>query len=110
VPTGGLERLKHDLDESAGLPLGEVEAFARIFYRPRDLHSPADHAHMQRLRPSVDRLKISAEKRATRFAKLGAYVRTYAFPQPDHPGPIRDMEMLYSFGRLLLPHLHFRVH
>lgn len=102
-----LEQLQHELDEMQVYYRSEVEDFARIFYRPLELQSPADHAHMQRfLQPAVDRFKvIEEEQRDTFREKLSAYVRAYAFLSQIIPYSDRDLEMLYSFGRFLLPHL-----
>jgi type I restriction enzyme, R subunit len=98
-----LERLKHELDEAQVYHWSEVEAFARIFYRPLDMQNPADHAHMQRhLQPAIDRFKeLDEESRDTFREKLNAYVRTYAFLSQIIPWADQDMEMLYSFGRCL---------
>jgi len=86
----------------------EVEAFARVFYRQPDRQNPADHAHMQRhLQPAVDRFK-AFEDDALRTAfrdKLGGYVRMYSFLSQILPYADRDLELLYSYGRFLLPHL-----
>ena len=102
-----LEQLKHELDELQVYFASEVEAFARIFYLPLEKQNPADHAHMQRhLQPSVDRFRVlEVEKRDEFRDKLGAYVRSYGFLSQIIPYTDRDMEMLYSFGRFLLPHL-----
>jgi type I restriction enzyme R subunit len=102
-----LEQLKHDLDEMQVYYASEVEAFARIFYLPPERQNPADHAHMQRhLQPSVDRFKaLDAERRDDFRDRLSAYVRSYAFLSQIIPYADREMEMLYSFGRFLLPHL-----
>lgn len=102
-----LEQLKHELDEMQIYYTSEVEAFARIFYLPPERQNPADHAHMQRhLQPSVDRFKaLDPEVRDDFREKLSAYVRSYSFLSQIIPYADRDMEMLYSFGRFLLPHL-----
>jgi type I restriction enzyme R subunit len=63
---------------------------------------------MQRhLQPAVDRFKaIAAEDKREAFReKLSGYVRVYAFLSQIVPYADRDLEMLYSFGRFLLPHL-----
>lgn len=98
-----LGRLKHELDELQVYHWSEVEAFARIFYRPRDLQNAADHAHMQRhLQPAVDRFKVLDEETRDTFRdKLNAYVRMYAFLSQIIPWADPDLEMLYSFGRFL---------
>lgn len=103
-----LEQIKHDLDGMQVYHWNEVEAFARIFYRSPNKQNPADHAHLQRhLQPAVDRFKaISDEEQRAAFRdKLSGYVNVYAFLSQIMPYADPDLEMLYSFGRLLLPHL-----
>jgi len=103
-----LPSIKHDLDQLQIYHWSEVEAFARIFYRQPDRQNPADHAHMQRhLQPAVDRFKATDddEIRTAFRDKLGGYVRMYAFLSQILPYADHDLEMLYSYGRFLLPHL-----
>jgi type I restriction enzyme, R subunit len=103
-----LETLKHELDHAQVYHWSEVEAFARVFYKPTSRQGPADHAHMQRhLQPAVDRFKAiaDAEKREEIREKLSGYVKVYAFLSQIIPYADRDLEMLYSYGRFLLPHL-----
>jgi len=103
-----LEGLKHELDQAQVYHWSEVEAFARVFYKPTDRQVSADHAHMQRhLQPAVDRFKVIKEddKRTAFRDKLSGYVKVYAFLSQIVPYADRDLEMLYSFGRFLLPHL-----
>lgn len=103
-----LETLKHELDQAQVYYWSEVEAFAQVFYKPTVRQGPADHAHMQRhLQPAVDRFKAIAEqdKRREFRDKLSAYVKLYAFLSQIIPYADPDLEMLYSYGRFLLPHL-----
>jgi type I restriction enzyme R subunit len=103
-----LEQLKHELDAFQIYYWNEVEAFARIFYRAPGKQNPADHAHMQRhLQPSVDRFKaMNDDERRSKFRdKLSSYVKVYSFLSQIMPYVDPDLELLYSFGRLLLPHL-----
>lgn len=103
-----LEQLKHDLDEAQVYHWSEVEAFSRVFYRPPDQQTAQDHAHMQRhLQPAVDRFNANPEEdqREEFRDKLGGYVRVYAFLSQIMPFYDPALEMLYSYGRLLLPHL-----
>jgi type I restriction enzyme, R subunit len=103
-----LETLKHELDQMQVYHWSEVEAFAQIFYKPPERQSPADHAHMQRhLQPAVDRFKaIADEEQRTEFReKLSGYVKVYAFLSQIIPYADPELEMLYSYGRFLLPHL-----
>ena len=103
-----LPAIKHELDQMQVYHWSEVEAFARIFYRQPNRQNPADHAHMQRhLQPAVDRFKaIDDDTARTAFRdKLGGYVRMYSFLSQILPYADRDLELLYSYGRFLLPHL-----
>jgi len=103
-----LESLKHELDQAQVYHWSEVEAFARIFYKPEEQQSAADHAHMQRhLQPAVDRFKAieSEDERGEFREKLGGYVRIYSFLSQIIPYADSDLEMLYSYGKFLLPHL-----
>lgn len=103
-----LETLKHELDQAQVYHWSEVEAFAQIFYKPEEQQSAADHARMQRhLQPAVDRyrgIEDDAKRREFRD-KLSGYVRVYAFLSQIIPYADPDLEMLYSYGRFLLPHL-----
>ena len=103
-----LEALKHALDLTRIYHWSEVEAFTRIFYKPSERQSAADHAHMQRhLQPAVDRFAgIEEDDEREKFReKLSGYVRTYAYLSQILPYTDHEQEMLYSFGRFLLPHL-----
>ena len=103
-----LPSMKHGLDQAQVYHWSEVEAFARIFYRQPDRQNPADHAHMQHyLQPAVDRFKAMQDDaaRAAFRDKLGAYVRMYSFLSQILPYGDQELEMLYSYGRFLLPHL-----
>jgi type I restriction enzyme, R subunit len=103
-----LETLKHELDQCQVYHWSEVEAFAQIFYKPEEQQKPADHARMQRhLQPAVDRYKdIKEEDKRREFRdKFSGYVKIYAFLSQIIPYADPDMEMLYSYGRFLLPHL-----
>jgi type I restriction enzyme R subunit len=105
-----LDALKHELDQAQVYHWSEVEAFAQVFYKPMERQGAADHAHMQRhLQPAVDRFKAIADeaKREEFREKLSGYVKVYAFLSQIIPYADRDLEMLYSYGRFLLPHLPF---
>jgi type I restriction enzyme R subunit len=103
-----LEMLKHELDQAQVYHWSEVEAFAHVFYKPPERQTPADHAHMQRhLQPAVDRFKGMSDtgKRQAFWDKLNGYVKMYAFLSQIIPYGDPELEMLYSYGRFLLPHL-----
>jgi type I restriction enzyme R subunit len=103
-----LEQLKHELDQAQVYHWSEVEAFARIFYRSPERQNAGDHAHMQQhLQPAVDRFRaITEEEKSSGFRdKLSGYVQVYAFLSQIVPYVDPQLEMLYSYGRFLLPHL-----
>ncbi|NOU01611.1 MAG: type I restriction endonuclease subunit R [Gallionella sp.] len=103
-----LTGIKHELDQAQVYHWSEVEAYAKIFYRAPDRQNSADHAHMQRhLQPAVDRFKAldDDQVRSDFRDKLGGYVRMYSFLSQILPYGDPDLEMLYSYGRFLLPHL-----
>lgn len=103
-----LETLKHELDAAQVYYWSEVEAFARIFYRLPANQTSADHAHMQRhLQPAADRFRVMEddEKLGAFRDKLKGYVAIYGFLSQVIPYTDPTLEMLYSYGRFLLPHL-----
>ena len=103
-----LETLKHELDQAQVYHWSEVEAFAQVFYKPTERQGPVDLAHMQRhLQPAVDRFKgITDEGKRMEFReKLAGYVQVYSFLSQIIPYADPDLEMFYSYGRFLLPHL-----
>ncbi len=103
-----LEKIKHELDAAQVYFWSEVEAFARVFYKPVARQSAHDHAGMQlHLQPAVDRFKAIGDdvKRSDFREKLNGYVNIYSFMSQIIPYGDSALEMLYSFGRFLLPHL-----
>ncbi|MBX3347559.1 MAG: type I restriction endonuclease subunit R [Nitrospira sp.] len=103
-----LEALKHELDAAQMYFWSEVEAFAKVFYKPVARQTAQDHAGMQlRLQPAVDRFKVLQDetKRREFYEKLKGYVNLYSFMSQIMPWCDPALEMLYSYGRFLLPHL-----
>lgn len=103
-----LETIKHELDAALIYHDSEVEAFARVFYKPVAKQTAKDHAGMQlHLQPAVDRYKAmdDEEKRSEFRGKLQGYVNLYSFLSQIMPYVDPTLEMLYSYGRFLLPHL-----
>jgi type I restriction enzyme R subunit len=103
-----LEKLKHELDAAQVYFWSEVEAFARVFYKPVSRETAQDHAGMQlHLQPAVDRFKAMGDdvKRSDFLEKLNGYVHIYSFLSQIIPYGDPALEMLYSYGRFLLPHL-----
>ena len=85
----------------------EVEAFAQIFYLPQYRQNPSDHTRIHaHIQPAVDRYKaLDQDKKDAFYEKLTAYIRFYAFVSQIIPYSDQELEMLYSFGRFLLPQL-----
>ena len=104
---GHLEALKHELDSFQVYYWSEVEAFAQIFYLPLYKQNPSDHARMQKyIQPAVDRYRgLDDEQKEGFYEKITAYVRFYSFISQIIPYSDKELEMLYSFGRFLIPHL-----
>ena len=103
-----LEKIKVELDDAQVYHWSEVEAFARVFYLPPERQKPSDHARMEKwIQPAVDRFRgiEEEEDRGSFRDKLGAFVRLYAFMSQIMPYTDQNLEMLYSYGRLLLPRL-----
>lgn len=104
---GHLETLKYELDAMQVYYWSEVEAFARIFYLPQYKQTPSDHARLEKqIQPAKDRFKVLDQEHRTLFyEKLTAYVNFYAFISQIIPYSDQDLEILYSFGRYLVPHI-----
>ena len=103
-----LDKLKHELDEMQVYHHSEVEAFAKVFYRPLAQQQPAgDHAELEAaLQPACDRFDNRDDEQQAAFRdRLAAFVRLYAFLSQILPYADSDLERLYSFGRALLPRL-----
>ncbi|MDD4061465.1 MAG: type I restriction endonuclease [Kiritimatiellae bacterium] len=103
-----LEQLKHELDQTQVYHQSEVEAYARIFYKPLEKQTAQDHALMEGLlQPAVDRYNAieEDEPRDAFREKLGGYVRIYAFMSQIIPYADDALEMLYSYARFLFPRL-----
>jgi hypothetical protein len=104
-----LEILKHELDQAQIYHWSEVEAFAKIFYKPVNQQAASDHAEMEKcLQPASDRFKAieDAEDQKSFRDKLGGFVRLYAFLGQIIPYGDPDLEMLFTFGKLLVRKLH----
>jgi type I restriction enzyme R subunit len=104
-----LEELKHELNQMQVYNWTEVKDFARVFYKPLGEQKCGDHAALQKaLQNAVERYKqLEHDEDRDKFRdKLKAYVRLYAFVTQLISYTDQEQEMLYSFGRFLLPHIH----
>jgi type I restriction enzyme R subunit len=102
-----LELLKHEMDAMQVYHWSEVEAFAHIFYIAPEKQIPSDHARMEKeVQPAVDRFKELKQPDKVKFyEKLTAYVKFYSFVSQIIPYSDAELEMLYSFGRHLIPRI-----
>jgi type I restriction enzyme, R subunit len=93
-----LEILKHELDQA------QVYHWSRLSNKP-----PSDHAEMEKcLQPASDRFKAieDPEEQKSFKDKLGSFVRLHTFLGQIIPYGDRDLEMLLTFGKLLVRKLH----
>ncbi|MCF6148428.1 MAG: type I restriction endonuclease subunit R [Candidatus Kuenenia sp.] len=84
----------------------EVDAFARVFYKPGH-SSVKDQGRLYAfIDPAVDRFNALQEEPQDEFKKsLTAFVRLYSFLSQIMPFQDVELEKLYSYGRFLLTKL-----
>jgi type I restriction enzyme R subunit len=82
----------------------EVEEFARVFYRPKQKQTTADHATINAcIDPAVKRYEDLEEEIREEFRKtLVAFRNLYSFMAQIIPFQDSDLEKLYSYIRFLL--------
>lgn len=102
-----LELLKHELNALQVYLWSEVVGFCHVFYLPQYKQNPSDHARMEKMiAPTVDRFKaLDEEKKEAFYEKITAYTSFYSFISQIIPYSDQELEMLYSYGRYLIPHL-----
>ena len=102
-----LEMLKHELNETQVYLWSEVVSFCKVFYLPPEKQTAGDHAKMEKfVQPAVDRFyALDEETRESFHGKLTAYVSLYAFLSQIMAYPDEELELLYGYGRFLLPHI-----
>jgi len=105
-----LYELQAKLDAQQVYYKGEVEEFSRVFYKPRERQTPADHAKMNAcLDPAVSRfIQLEEDKQEEFRGWLTAYRNLYAFLSQVIPFQDSDLEKLYSYIRFLLTKLPMR--
>lgn len=103
-----LEALKHELNSFQVYLWSEIMDFCRIFYLPEYKQSPSDHARMEKVvAPAVDRFKgLEDDKKEAFYEKITAYTKFYSFISQIISYSDQELEMLYSYARYLIPHLH----
>ncbi|MBI1944854.1 MAG: type I restriction endonuclease subunit R [Deltaproteobacteria bacterium] len=98
-----LDELAHDLDQGAVWTTELLEGFAKVFYKPKAKLNDTEHAEVLAfLDPAVAAFtELDEDARDAWKGKLGAFVRLYAFVSQTMTYADRDLEIRYSFGRLL---------
>ena len=102
-----LYEIQARLDEYQVYYQAEVKEFARVFYKPKQRQTQADHAKMNAcIDPAVGRFKQLDGERQEEFRKaLAAYRNLYAFLSQIIPFQDSDLEKLYAYVRFLLSKL-----
>ncbi len=102
-----LYELQAKLDGHQVYYKAEVEEFCRVFYKPRQNQTPADHARMNAcIDPAVNRYNGLEEEVREEFRKtLVAFRNLYSFMAQVIPFQDSDLEKLYSYVRFLLTKL-----
>lgn len=83
----------------------EIDAFARLFFKPRNMGGRQDHGQMNSMiDPGVDRYKgMETEEKQDDFKHtLTVFVRLYAFLSQIMPFDDIELEKFYVYARLLL--------
>ena len=102
-----LYELQAKLDGHQVYYKAEVEEFCKVFYRPRQNQTHADHARMNAcIDPAVNRYNGLEEEVREEFRKtLVAFRNLYSFMSQVIPFQDSDLEKLYSYVRFLLTKL-----
>ena len=106
-----LDALQHDLDSAQIWTESELESFAKVFYRPKTDLTDKEHEELHRcLAPAMDRWlhwpgNDADDAKEKWRVQLQAFCRLYAFMSQVVPYRDRELEIRYSFGRLLLKRL-----
>lgn len=100
--------LKAQIDGYQIIWPSDVNAFARIFFKPRAKRTRKDHGALNSfIDPAVDRFRALVEEEQQEDFKnaLTIFVRTYAFLAQIMPFSDPDLEKFYAFARHLLAKL-----
>lgn len=87
---------------------GEVDTFARAFFKPQVQRTRQDHGILNSsIDPAVDRFRALADEEQQEEFKnaLTVFVRTYSFLAQIMPFSDADLEKFYAYARLLLSKL-----
>ncbi|MFN5729037.1 MAG: type I restriction endonuclease subunit R, partial [Pseudanabaena sp.] len=95
--------LKNRIDSLQIIWASEIEAFAKVFFKPTQKTSKQDHSRLNALiDPACDRFKGLSEEQQDDFKNtLVAFIRLYAFLAQIMPFADAELEKFYAFARLL---------
>ncbi len=95
--------LKNRIDSLQIIWASEIEAFAKVFFKPTQKTSKQDHSRLNALiDPACDRFKGLNEEQQDDFKNtLVAFIRLYAFLAQIMPFADAELEKFYAFARLL---------
>lgn len=95
--------LKNRIDGFQIIWTSEVDAFAKVFFKPIEKTSNQDHGRLNALvDPACDRFNGLGEEQQDEFKNtLGAFIRLYAFLAQIMPFADAELERFYAFTRLL---------
>jgi len=99
--------LQAKLDERHVYHAEEVEEFCRVFFKPKAVQTPGDHAKINAIiDPAVSRFKALDEDEQEEFRSLLITFRSlYSFLSQVIPYQDSDLEKLYTYARFLLSKL-----
>ncbi len=98
--------LKGKLDTANVYHQSEIDAFAKVFYKPEQSSLKDQGKLYAYIDPAVDRFKELKEEDQDEFKKgMISFVRLYSFLSQIMPFQDADLEKLYSYGRFLLTKL-----
>lgn len=98
--------LKTKTDEAKVYYQSEIDAFAKVFYKPEPSSLKDQGKLYAFIDPAVDRFKELKEEIQDEFKKsMTAFVRLYSFISQIMPFQDAELEKLYSYGRFLLTKL-----
>jgi type I site-specific restriction-modification system R (restriction) subunit len=95
--------LKNRIDSFHLIWTSEVDAFARVFFKPTERTSRQDHARLNAIiDPACDRFTGLEEEQQDEFKNtLTTFIRLYAFLSQIMPFADEELEKFYAFTRLL---------
>ncbi|CAG5089479.1 Type I site-specific deoxyribonuclease [Thermobacillus xylanilyticus] len=105
-----LSDLKNKLDDFQIYWQSEIDAFCRVFFRPKERQKKSDIGRLhQYVDPAVDRFRAKSREEQEEFrSTLAAYIRAYAFITQIAPFQSVPLHKLYAYGQLLLRKLPTR--